>query len=769
VKKNSKKRKVGGKSGLNSKPAKTRAAETSTPLSPGRKWMFRLLAAIVLPLLLLGGLELGLRVAGYGYDTEFFKNIQVSGKEFYINNPEFSLRFFPPPLARWPDPFIFPVEKPPDTIRIFIFGESAAMGDPQPAYAASRYLEVLLRNRFAGKQFEVINLGITAINSHVILPIARDCERAGGDYWIIYMGNNEMVGPYGAVTVFGTQAVPRAAVAFNLEVQKTRLGQLLVAGLRKLGGKSKNTAWGGMEMFLGNTIVPDDPRKTTVYRNFTANLRDIIGAGLKSGAKVILNTVSVNLKDCPPFASVVDPDLPAAKRQQFESLFAGAKDLQANGNAAGAAGLLAQAVKMDPQHAEVHFRLGQCELALTNPAARQEFQTACDTDALPFRTDSRLNVAIRQVASEQSSEGFALCDAEQALAQNCPAGIAGDEILFEHVHLNFNGNFRLGKLWAEQIGQMLESGGNMPAQSNWVSQAGCDQALGLSIWNRQFVLQSVIQRMATPPLSMQFNNDERLAKLHGEETKLRELETEPGAVERVREDYAVALQMEPGDPYLYAGLANFLESAGDARGAMAAYQHLRELIPDDFYACLQLGRLLAEHGQPEAGQPILEEATRLRPYVPDAWFQLGNILAAQQKYERARECMAQAARNYPGDPSYVGYTAQMLAKLNRHAEAIEKYRQAIQMSPDFWQAHLGLAGELVAVGQAEEAMREYSEVIRINPRHVVSRLNLGVLLIRFNRLDEAISSFKNALQIDPENQAAREYLNSALAYKAQNP
>jgi len=66
-------------------------------------------------------------------------------------------------------------------------------------------------------------------------------------------------------------------------------------------------------------------------------------------------------------------------------------------------------------------------------------------------------------------------------------------------------------------------------------------------------------------------------------------------------------------------------------------------------------------------------------------------------------------------------------------------------------------------------MREYSEVIRINPRHVVSRLNLGVLLIRFNRLDEAISSFKNALQIDPENQAAREYLNSALAYKAQNP
>ncbi|HWY31538.1 MAG TPA: tetratricopeptide repeat protein [Candidatus Acidoferrum sp.] len=767
MRKNSKKQKAGRKPDLDSVPAKKRVAGPSVPLSSGRKWLFRFVAAIVLPLLLLGGSELGVRMAGYGYNTGFFKKIRVDGKEYYVNNSDFSLRFFPASLARWPDPFIFPVEKPPDTMRIFIFGESAAMGDPQPAYAASRYLEVLLRNRFPGKKFEVINLGITAIDSHVILPIARDCERAGGDCWIIYMGNNEMVGPYGAVTVFGAQAVPRAAVAFNLEVQKSRLGQLLVAGLRKLGGKSKNASWGGMEMFLGNSIAPDDPRKTTVYRNFTANLQDIIGAGLKSGAKVILNTVSVNLKDCPPFASVSDPHLRAAKQQQFDSLFAGAKDLQAHDNDAGAAGLLEQAVKLNPQHAEAHFRLGQCELALTNPAARQEFQMACDLDALPFRTDTRLNDAIRQVAGERTGEGFVFCDAEQALAQTCPAGIAGDEILFEHVHLNFNGNFRLGKLWAEPIGQMLESAGNTPAGSNWISEVECDQALGLSIWNRQFVLQSVIRLMGAPPLSMQFNNDERLAKVQAEESKLRQLEAQPGAVQRAQEAFDVALKNAPADGHLYEGLANFLEAIQDPEGAMAAYRRLWELIPDNFYACLQLGRMLGQQGHPEKGQPFLEEATHLRPYMPDGWFELGNVLAAQQKYAQALESMEHASHFYPNDASYVCYAAQMLANLNRHPEAIEQYRKAIRMSPDLWQAHLGLAGELVAAGQPEEAMREYSEVIQINPRQVVSRLNLGVLLIRFNRLDDAISTFQNALQIDPENQAARQYLNSALAYKAQ--
>ena len=119
------------------------------------------------------------------------------------------------------------------------------------------------------------------------------------------------------------------------------------------------------------------------------------------------------------------------------------------------------------------------------------------------------------------------------------------------------------------------------------------------------------------------------------------------------------------------------------RGAVAAYRRLRDLVPDDFYADLQLGRLLGEQGQPEQGEAILEAATKLRPNVPDAWFELGNLLAAQGKYSKALDCMGRAARFYPRDPSYVCYTAQLLAKLNRHSEAIEQYRKVIQMSRIF--------------------------------------------------------------------------------------
>ena len=92
--------------------------------------------------------------------------------------------------------------KPPNTKRIFILGESAALGDPMPEFSFSRMLEKMLIERFPSNRFEVINVAVTAINSHVILPIARECARHEGDLWIVYMGNNEMVGPFGAGTVF---------------------------------------------------------------------------------------------------------------------------------------------------------------------------------------------------------------------------------------------------------------------------------------------------------------------------------------------------------------------------------------------------------------------------------------------------------------------------------------------------------------------------------------------------------------------------------------
>src|SRR5260370_5834906 len=242
------------------------------PSSRRRLWFFRF-TMLVLPFVLLGVLEISLRLGGYGYNPQFFKRLKIGGEEFFVQNEEFSRRFFPKEIARNPGPIRFRVQKAPGTFRIFILGESAAMGDPALSFAPSRYLEMLLREKYPGRQFEVINVAFTAINSHVILPIARECAAHEGDLWIIYMGNNEMVGPFGAATVFGWQAPPVPYVRAALALQRLRTGQLLMELGRKLRGHAATApAWGGMAMFLDNQVAPGSPRKETVYRNFQKNL-----------------------------------------------------------------------------------------------------------------------------------------------------------------------------------------------------------------------------------------------------------------------------------------------------------------------------------------------------------------------------------------------------------------------------------------------------------------------------------------------------------------
>ncbi|HEX4645731.1 MAG TPA: hypothetical protein VH598_09000, partial [Verrucomicrobiae bacterium] len=64
------------------------------------------MAALALVPALLGGLELGLRIFGYGYSTDFFRKIEIGGKAAFVENDKFGWRFFPPALARSPAPVV---------------------------------------------------------------------------------------------------------------------------------------------------------------------------------------------------------------------------------------------------------------------------------------------------------------------------------------------------------------------------------------------------------------------------------------------------------------------------------------------------------------------------------------------------------------------------------------------------------------------------------------------------------------------------------------
>lgn len=263
-----------------------------------RSWLLRFLLLIVSPVLTLGLVEAGLRWSGYGYPTTLFLGPEASGA--YRSNDQFGWRFFPRPLARRPLPSML-LPKPPETIRVFVLGESAALGIPDPAFGFGRILDVMLREQYPRAQFEVVNVAMTAINSHVVREIADECTSHDADILVVYMGNNEVTGPYGPGTVFQQWARRPPLVQLSIQAKATRVGQLLDGLLaEKLRGDDSPAAWMGMEMCTHNAVPADSQQLALVYDSFRRNLGDICDIARRAGVSVILSTVAVSCTRTPP-------------------------------------------------------------------------------------------------------------------------------------------------------------------------------------------------------------------------------------------------------------------------------------------------------------------------------------------------------------------------------------------------------------------------------------------------------------------------------------
>ena len=364
----------------------------STP----KTWALKILTAILSPVLFLLLVEGILRLFGYGVPVKFF--LPVGDGDAFTGNPRYTYRFFPKQLVREPDIIRMDREKAEGAYRIFVLGGSAARGTPDPRFGFGRILEVMLEEAYPEREFEVINTAMVAINSHVVLRIARECLDHDPDLLVVYMGNNEVVGPFGAGTVL-TKPVPgRRAIALSLAARSSRLGQLGLNAMEGMGDPSGKADWLGMEMFLEHQVALGDPRLQAVYSHFEANLRDIVKASEAADVPLVLSTVPVNLRNCAPLASGHSDGLAEAARVEWKKHYEEGRALEAEGKWEDADEMYDRAEALYDQFAELHFRRARCALALGDrAAARQRFVAARNLDTLRFRADSEINETIRKV------------------------------------------------------------------------------------------------------------------------------------------------------------------------------------------------------------------------------------------------------------------------------------------------------------------------------------------------------------------------------------
>jgi tetratricopeptide (TPR) repeat protein len=425
------KSKAGRKPEGKTPPGKTVPAGLVAPLSAGRKWLFRFVAAS-LPFIVLLLAEIAFRIIpGLNEDRDPYVNISpvsifsrtvTGGQEYYnITHPQ---------VIGGGGVHIL-VKKPANTIRIFCLGSSACAGWPHPPTETfSAYLQQALETAYPGKTVEVINAAAHGFAAYRTRRVLDEVLQMEPDAVIVWEGNNEFLED--------RNYDPPNAVIVSLARHLRTIQWLrsIFASQNKLSGKElKDVA----QFFWKRTrqqslrLREDPVQFAQVQEHFRISIEHMVSQSQRRQVPIVLCTVPVNLRDWLPTVSY--NRLLGKQLQQWQKLYNQARRCLIEGKYPDGIQMMNQAIAMENEHAESYFWLGRLlEADGQKAAAWEAFSKARDLDYNPFRAISSFNESIRALAGQNQHQGVYLLDLDNIFAGASKYAAPGFDLFLDYVH-----------------------------------------------------------------------------------------------------------------------------------------------------------------------------------------------------------------------------------------------------------------------------------------------------------------------------------------------
>jgi len=278
----------------------------------------------------------------------------------------------------------FPAVKAPNTVRIFVLGGSVA-------YNWNDYEDV------PDKDFEIINCGMPGYDSYRVYLIAKEILSYKPDLIVVFSGNNE---------VYPRQGFNLTAYYLNKFLRKLWTYRTLQDYFLKLSNKSEITF---------------NRSREQIRSDYEENIRLIVRSAKRKGVPVILCTLPVNFRDCPP-----------KRRNPLDKQFLLAKFLLENGNYSEAIGLFEEFLQDNPNNSFGYHFLGRAYDKIENyQQARKNYIMSLEVSHYSDTAIPSGNRTIRQICAE---EKVGLVDLEKIFMDIAPHGLLGREQFFDHCH-----------------------------------------------------------------------------------------------------------------------------------------------------------------------------------------------------------------------------------------------------------------------------------------------------------------------------------------------
>ncbi|MDZ7314969.1 MAG: GDSL-type esterase/lipase family protein [candidate division KSB1 bacterium] len=559
----------------------------------------------LLPLFILGMVELGLRIAGYAGAPKLFISAPKPYSHLLRINPTIARRYFRSDrMIPTPSHDTFLKSKPENGLRIFVLGGSTTAGYPYDENARfSRILENALQAAEPARPIEVVNLAMSAINSYALLDMMDELLEQKPDLILIYAGHNEY---YGALGVGSRESLGRNRgwVLTALKLRRSRLFMLtrsVVTRLRKVAEKPTTATL--MERIVAEQQIPlDSPLYTAGIRQFEANLDAILKKAKRRGVPVVLSELVSNLADQPPFLSLPD------------------------------------------HSAEQSFREAKAaEQAGDWQRAKSLYLQAKEQDALRFRAPETMNQVIRTAADRYR---LPLVPMVRRFEAASPNGIIGGTLMIDHLHPNLQGY----RLMAEAFLDVLLEQRLLPLsqRKSKIDDNACAFTAADSLYGEL----SVQELKSGWPFKPESRSQ---AAIDGFQPRNYMQEEVKKAIKY--DNYTMR--------HVHAALAASYERNGDLEAALAEYRAYVAMHPLTHVPYLKAAELCNRLQRHELTPAILEPFLRMQQ-VPAAEMLLAQAYLALGDYDRAEIFFQRAQKEMSNDPVIqMGLAAVKRAKESR--------------------------------------------------------------------------------------------------------
>ena len=202
--------------------------------------------------------------------------------------------------------------------------------------------------------------------------------------------------------------------------------------------------------------------------------------------------------------------------------------------------------------------------------------------------------------------------------RNSPHGLSGEEHFYEHVHLNFEGNYIVAKTVLEQmepivaakLGDKAQPRGDVPTPQQ------CARRLAYNEWSRYTTLDTVVHSfLAKAPFTNQLYHQEQVARLSRQLKTLKTALT-PQRLKEIGGQYLAAIEQAPDDWRLRWDYGKLLaEDLKQYDAAAAQYRIVQQYLPHSYIGHDTLAAVLWAQGDFEGAIAEYQKELAIKPTV----------------------------------------------------------------------------------------------------------------------------------------------------------